>query len=517
MTNRNGADALLTTLADCGISVCFANPGTSEMHLVAALDREPRIRPVLCLFEGVATGAADGFARIAGVPAMTLLHLGPGYANGAANLHNARRAFSSVVNVVGDHATTHASCDAPLASDIEGAARPTSVWVQSIERADEIADGALAAFTSAMSAPGGPATLIVPADCAWSACAAIASPHSKASLAAIVESRVAAAAAALKAAKAPAVLLGGSAMTSGAGLAAAARLAHVDVTVFADTFVARQLRGGDRFEPQRLPYFVEDARDALGHHDLLMLAGTQAPVSFFAYPDRPSTPIPPNLTVQTLCEREEDVVAWLSAVADVLGATAAPSRTTLRRPESPAGRLTPETIGLSLARHMAADTIVSDDGVTSGGAAFGATARGVAHDWLSLTGGAIGQGMPLAIGAAIARPGARVVALTGDGAAMYTPQALWTMAREHLDVTVVVYANRAYRILDIEYARTRSGARGSAAHQLLGIGDPTIDWCAMASAMGVPAVACDSAEGFDEALATALRTPGPRLIEARIA
>ena len=512
----NGADAIVRTLADLGVKVCFANPGTSEMHLVSALDREPRIRPVLCLFEGVATGAADGFARIAGTPAMTLLHLGPGYANGAANLHNARRAFSPVVNVVGDHARGHAEFDAPLASDIAGIAATSSIWVRTVESPDGCAHASAVAFAASREGAGGPATLILPADCAWS--------DAPRPVPVIASKRVAAPgrhiadlAGRFRQARSPAILLGGHATRDGDMLALAGRLAAAGATVFADTFVARQHRGAGVFHPHRLRYFAEEAAADLAHHDLLVLVATTAPVSFFAYPGKPGRLTPASADIVELVGRDGDVLGTLVEFAAALDAPISREQARQVLPAIPEGALTPASIGQSLSRHMITDSIVSDDGVTSSGPIYAATEAAPRHDWLGLTGGAIGQGLPLAIGAAIARPTARVIALSGDGAAMYTVQSLWTMVREALDITIIVFANHAYRILDIEFARTGAGQPGRATEKLLGLGDPQLDWCALAKGMGMAAVSCSDAADFDRALSRSFAQPGPSLIEARIA
>ncbi|MFD1120798.1 thiamine pyrophosphate-binding protein, partial [Sphaerisporangium aureirubrum] len=163
----NGAQSLIRTLADAGVDVCFANPGTSEMHFVAALDTVPEMHGVLGLFEGVVTGAADGYARVAGRPAAALLHLGPGLGNGLANLHNARRARTPVVVVVGDHATYHKKYDAPLESDIEAVAGSLNGWVRRCAATGDVGADAAAAVAAAMDAPGRVATLVLPADLSW--------------------------------------------------------------------------------------------------------------------------------------------------------------------------------------------------------------------------------------------------------------------------------------------------------------------------------------------------------------
>jgi acetolactate synthase-1/2/3 large subunit len=511
----NGADALITTLCDNGVEACFANPGTSEMQFVSALDREPRMRPVLCLFEGVATGAADGYGRIAGKPACTLLHLGAGYANGGANLHNARRAGTPVVNVIGDHATYHRQYDAPLNSDIAGWAAPNSLWVKSAETADEVGPLAAEAVQASFGAPGGCASLILPADTAWletTVTGPVLQPRPRAR---VTTDEAATVAARIKAAKKPVILMGGS-CTQSAGIAAAARVSAAGVRILIDTFVARHSRGAGRFAPDRLPYFGEMAIADLEGVDLMVLVETTMPVAFFAYPDRPSVLVPEGCDLASLCGKEADGPAALTALADALGAPAHGPVVEQALPAAPAGRLDPYSIGNSIARHMPEGTLISDDAVTAGLPIFTQTKTARAHEWLCLTGGAIGQGIPLAIGAAVAAPHAKVLSLNGDGAGMYTVQGLWTIARENLDVTTVVFANNAYRILGIELGRTGAGNPGPAAKTLLDLSNPKIDWQQIAGGLGIKAERATTAEEFDAAFERAMNQRGPRFIAAAL-
>ncbi|MBI1405438.1 MAG: acetolactate synthase large subunit [Caulobacter sp.] len=511
----NGADALITTLCDNDVTACFANPGTSEMQFVAALDREPRMRSVLCLFEGVATGAADGYGRIAGKPACTLLHLGAGYANGGANLHNARRAATPVVNVIGDHATYHRQYDAPLNSDIAGWAAPNSLWVKSAETPNQVGPLAAEAVEASYGAPGGCASLILPADSAWLQTDVLGEKITPRPRVQVAADAAADMAARIKAAKKPVVLMGGSCCQT-AGTDAAARLAAAGVRVLIDTFVARQSRGAGRFAPDRMMYFGEMAIEDLAGVDLMVLVETTMPVAFFAYPDRPSVLVPEGCDLASLCGRDADGPAALNALADALGAPAHGPMVDLALPAKPAGRLDPYAIGKAIARHMPEGTIISDDAVTAGLPVYTQTKTARAHEWLCLTGGAIGQGIPLAIGAAVAAPHAKVLSLNGDGAAMYTVQGLWTIAREELDVTTVVFANHAYRILGIELGRTGAGNAGPAASRLLDLSAPKIDWLQIAGGLGIPAVRASTAEAFDEAFEAAMTQRGPRFIEAAL-
>lgn len=513
--NVTGAEAIIGTLAECGVTACFANPGTSEMHLVTALDREPRIRSVLCLFEGVATGAADGFARMAGVPALTLLHLGPGYLNGGANIHNARRAHQPVVNLIGDHAVTHRAFDAPLASDIAGLAGPNSRWLKSV---DSVADaGALAAeaFSESYGPPPGPVSLIMPADTAWTKGASVVRAAKRPSLNAPDPHAVEAAARAVKQAKRPVVLVNGTALQEDA-LAALSRLAASGVRVMSDTFMARHARGGGRFATERLPYFAEMAIDALAGTDLLIIAGTKPPVAFFAYPDTPAEFTPKDAQTILLGGPESDSATALAMLAAALGAPA-PAAASWSRPDQPRDdKFNAYTIGLALAAHCPEGALISDDGVTSGLPIYLAMQAAAPHEWLGHTGGAIGQGMPVAVGAATARPDVKTICLAGDGAAMYTVQSLWTMARENLDVLTIVFVNNAYRILKIELARTGAGNPGPAANGMLSLGSPEIDWVKLAESMGVGGEACRTLAELNDAFGRAMAHRGPRLIACMI-
>jgi acetolactate synthase-1/2/3 large subunit len=512
----NGADALIATLVANEVTACFANPGTSEMQFVAALDGVPAMRPVLCQFEGVATGAADGYGRMADKPACTLLHLGPGYGNGVANLHNARRAFTPIVNVIGDHATYHRQYDAPLNSDIATLVKPNSIWTRSADSADTVAAVTAEAVAASYGPPGGPVSLILPADSAWLPADGEPVIAQKPVRPAPSPEVIEAAAKAIRAAKKPVVLLGGQACRAEA-LKEAARLQAAGVTVYSDTFVSRQPRGAGGFMPKKMQYFGEMALKELEGVDLMVFAGTTLPVAFFAYPNRPSVLVPEGCETLTAVERAEDAVAGLAALADALGAPKEGPTQPLKLPDAaPTGALNAYHVGASIARHMPEGAIVCDDAVTSGTGVAAAAITARPHEVLALTGGAIGIGLPLAIGAAVAAPDRKVLSLNGDGAAMYTIQALWTMARENLDITVVVFANYTYRILNVEMQRTGAGEAGPSARKLLDLGHPNIDFVALARGMGLPAVSCDTAEAFDKAFAAAMSQRGPTFIEAKI-
>jgi acetolactate synthase-1/2/3 large subunit len=510
----NGAESLVRTLVDSGIDTCFANPGTSEMHFVAALDRVPGMRGVLGLFEGVVTGMADGYGRMADRPAATLLHLGPGLANGLANLHNARRAATPIVNIVGDHATYHAQYDAPLASDIAGFARPVSGWLRSSTSAKTVAADGARAVQAALAPPGQIATLVLPADTAWDEADGPAAPLARPEPAAVSDDAVARVAALLRTGRTTVLLLRGRPLRE-RGLRAAGRIAAATgCRLMCDTFTARLERGAGVVAVTRLPYFAEQIAAKLADVEQLVLVGATPPVSFFAYPDTPSWCTPDGATITYLAHPHEDGEAALEALADALGAPRDAAGVT----EHQVVDVVPETydqftIGQVIARHLPEHAIVSDESATAGIGSAIALATAAPHDVLSLTGGSIGQGLPVATGAAVACPDRKVVCLHGDGGAMYTLQALWTQARERLDVTTVIFANRAYAILNVELGRVGAAGGPPRRMPLFSLDDPALDWVALAGGMGVEAVRVDTTRAFDAAFASAMRTPGPRLIE----
>lgn len=506
-----GAEALVGTLADCGVTVCFANPGTSEMNLVTALDREPRIQSVLCLFEGVATGAADGFARVSGEPAMTLLHLGAGYMNAGANIHNARRAYSPMINVIGDHAGYHLQYDAPLTSDIQAIVTPNSVWVDVVNSSETAGMQAEIAYRQSFSGQSGPVSLILPADCAWNEGGERADALGKPEKAGADDKAIEDAVNAIRQAKNPVLLVNGSVLLS-EGLESLARLERSGIRTMTDTFLPRQTRGAGHFAPAKMQYFSEAAMADLEGHDLMVIAGTQKPAAFFAYPGKPSLLVPEGCDVIMLGGPETDSAATVRALAEKLEAHESVPAHERKIYPRPSGPVSPATVGASVNRHMPEGTLVSDDGVTASMPIFLSTYQAEAHEWMNLTGGAIGQGIPLAIGASIARPDAKTLCLTGDGAGMYTIQGLWTIARQNLDVTTLVFVNHSYRILNIELQRTGAGNPGPAAQSMLSLGSPEINWVKLAEAQGVPAEAVRTAEAFDEAFERAMKETGPKLI-----
>ncbi len=514
----NGARALLSTLVDADVDVCFANPGTSEMHFVAALDDVPAMRGVLCLFEGVVTGAADGYGRVAGRPAATLLHLGPGLGNGLANLHNARRARTPLVNIVGDHATYHARYDAPLQSDIASIASPVSGWYRSTARADDVGADAADAVAAALGPPGCVATLVLPADASWSeSTTGPCPPRPRGRSTMVPADTIEEVAKALRGGERAALLLGGRALRAD-GLQAASRVASTTgAALLCETFPANLERGAGIPAVDRLAYLAEMAQAQLDGVRHLVLVDAKSPVSFFAYPDKASDLVPASCTVHTLARPGEDAAVALEALAEAVGARgdagvpAAPGR-----PDRPAGALTTETLAAAVGATLPEGTIVVDEGNTSGLFVPAATAGAPRHDWLTLTGGAIGIGLPMATGAAVAAPERPVLCLQADGSAMYTLQALWTQAREGLNVTTVVLSNRSYAILNMELHRVGADAGGPLARRLLDLTDPELDFCDLARGMGVPARRVENAEDLVTALEGGFAEAGPTLIEVPI-
>jgi len=486
------------------------------MHTVAALDEVPGMRGVLCLFEGTATGAADGYGRMADRPAAVLVHLGPGLANGLANLHNARRARTPLLAIVGDHATYHKRFDAPLESDIEALAGTVSGWVRRCARSADTGADVAEAVAAAMAPPGQVATLILPADVSWSPGAARAAPIPARPRPPVPDEVIGAVATVLRSGEPCVILLGGTG-TRRPALAAASRVARATgARLLAETFPARHERGAGIPPVDRLAYLGEMAAAQLDGTRHLILAGARAPASFFAYPDKPGSLVPDKCGVHVLAGPEDDIHAALAALADLAAPGTAPSPWQPERPDLPDGDLTGHSAAAVIGALLPEGAIVCDEANTSGLALPAATAGAPAHDWLTLTGGAIGQGLPLAAGAALACPERQVLALEADGSAMYTISALWTHAREQLDITTVIFSNRSYAILNMELERTGAPGAGQAAQSLLDLSRPGLDFTAMAEGMGVPASRAETAPEFAAQLRRALTEPGPHLIEAAV-
>ena len=510
----NGAESLIRTLVAGGVDACFTNPGTSEMHIVAALDRVPEMRCVLGLFEGVVTAAADGYARMAEKPACTLLHLGPGLANGVANLHNASRAQVPIVNIVGQHPAYHLRYDAPLTSDIEAIAQPYSKWLRTSSTASELGRDAAEAIAAARTAPGQIATLIVPADTAWSDGGFIAQAASVPTATLPRSQSIDRAASMLRAGLPTALVLAGNALY-GTGLRTAGRIATATGAKLLSPYpITRVERGAGAPAVERIPYTPSQAFELLKNFQQLILVGAAAPVSYFAYPGKSGVLTPPECEIHVLARPGEDYVGALNALADGLSAqTTEPQVVKPARPPAPTGEITLQGLATAVAAVLPEGAIVADEGMTSGRGVMAACAGAPPHDWLGNTGGSIGIALPLAVGAAVACPARPVLCLTADGSGMYTLQALWTMAREKLNITTVVFANRSYAILQREFSSLGVGAPGPRAADLFDIGRPNLDWVLMAEGMGVPACRVTSLEALSKALRESFESGGPRLIE----
>ncbi|HVV41005.1 MAG TPA: acetolactate synthase large subunit [Nitrobacter sp.] len=513
----NGAESLVRTLVAGGVNVCFANPGTSEMHFVAALDRVEGMRCVLGLFEGVVTGAADGYFRMTGTPASTLLHLGPGLANGLANLHNAKKANSGIVNIVGQHAVYHIAYNAPLTSDIEGLARPMSAWVRTSPDAKSIAKDGAAAIAAAKSSPPQIATLILPADTAWNEADGIAQVPEHSQRPSYSPQAVEEAAKVLKKGEPTLLLLTGDALTE-QGLALAERIAaKTGCKVMGQTYNPKMARGRGRFFIERIPYVIEQALPILKDFKHIVLVEANDPVAFFAYPNKPSMLKPEGCDVHRMTSAGENSVAALEALANALGAKPQDVK-----PQKlvdiawPTGPLTHASIAQAIAMAIPENAIVVDESITTGRGFFPPTAAAAPHDWLQNMGGSIGFSTPVATGAAVACPDRKVICMVGDGSAMYTLQSLWTQAREGLDVVTVVFANKTYQILRGEFDGVGAGKPGQRATDMLTLDRPSLDWVALAKGMGVPGRAVTTADDFNKALKDAVAEKGPSLIEVQM-
>jgi acetolactate synthase-1/2/3 large subunit len=512
----NGAESLVRTLIASDVNVCFANPGTSEMHFVAALDRVEGIRCVLGLAEGVVSGAADAYYRIADRPAATLLHLGPGLGNAISNLHNAKKARSGIVNIVGEHAGYHIEHDAPLTCDIEGLAKPVSHWVKTSTDARSVAADGAAAVEAARTPPGCIATLILPADTAWGDADGPVVARPPVARRRVGSDAILAGAEALRAAGAAGTLLLGGNALRGKALEYAGRIAaKTGCRVFSEFNTARQEGGAGRVDAPRLPFSVDQGLAMMVGTRRLVLVGAKAPVTFFAYPGKPSTLVPPGCSVVEVADVGADLQHAMAALADALDATHTPPALLGRFEPSPApsGAPTIDGIGAALAQLIPENAIVCDEAVTTG-RNFGAwTKNARPHEWLNVMGGSIGWGLPAGVGAALAAPERKVIVLEGDGSGMYTNQALWTMAREGLDVAVLVFANRSYQVLQTEFKNVGAGQPGLKARDMLTLDRPDPDWVALARGYGVEATRVHDLEGMMREMQRALAVHGPCLVE----
>src|SRR5579864_5719522 len=499
----NGAESLVHTLLKSGVDTCFCNPGTSEMHFVAALDRIPGMRCVLGLFEGVVTGAADGYARAAGKPAATLMHCGPGLANGLANLHNARRASSPIVNIVGDQATYHRPLDPPLTADTEGFARGVSGWVRTASDVATVGADAAAAVQAAKIAPGQIATLILPSDTSWNDGGVVAEPLAPLPTPRAAPGQVDEAAAILRRGGEGVVLMIGNGGLTAEGMELADRIAQATgCRVMADAG-AKIPRGQGRRLLERVPYVVDVAVQAMAQTRHLILCSAKKPVTFFAYPGKPQTSIPEACEIHVLARKEQDPIEALARLADALGAPKVAAPDNGPRPDVGRGAVTPESFGATVGALIPEGAIVVDESITYGRALGTYVKSAAPHDWMNVLGGAIGGGMPMSTGAAVGAPGRRVINLQADGSAMYTVQALWTQARERLNVTTVILSNRKYQILLGELAAVGANP-GRTALEMMDLGNPDLNWAGLAASMGVEAARAETADRLADLMASSL-------------
>ncbi len=522
----NGAESLIQTAVDADVEVCFANPGTTEMHVVAALDTVSGMRGVLGLFEGVVTGAADGYGRMSDKPALTLLHLGPGFANGIANLHNARRARTPIVNVIGHQATWQRNFDAPLTSDVEVLAAPMSAWQRTCASSDHISFDTAAAISAAMAShtegPGQIATLVVPADVQWNEAPSTVETLPKAASHGVSAGHIEDIATLLRIAvesgnaESTTILLGGHGLRQRGLLAASKIAAKTGVKLVCETFAGRMERGPQYPALLRLPYFPEQVQEFLKGTTTLILAGSLEPVSFFGYEHLPARLLPADTVLTELATPTDDVANALEDLAQALDAHELPGARELVLPGIPEGGLTPSSIAQTIAAHLPENAIVVDEGVTSAGGFYPATSAARSHSYLNLTGGAIGWGIPSGLGASIACPDRKVVVLEGDGSGLYTNQGLWSLARENANVVVIVFVNDLYRILQVELTRSGVEDPGAQSLGLTQLDGPPIDWVSLAKGYGLSSTRVHTAPEFGVALERACQEHGPHLIAVQM-
>ncbi|RUU32414.1 acetolactate synthase large subunit [Mesorhizobium sp. M6A.T.Ce.TU.016.01.1.1] len=509
----NGAESLVRTLLNGGVDTCFANPGTSEMHFVAALDRIPGIRCILGLQENVVTGMADGYFRIARKPAATLLHCGPGLANGLGNLHNARRARSGIVNIVGDQATYHRPLDAPLTADTDGIARSVSAWLRTSRHAQDVGQDAAHAIQAARTLPGQIATLILPSDASWDEGGVEAELPPIPGPAAIDPFAVEQSARALRADKPVLILLAGHGVLAPAQAYGWRVAQATGAQIMADYGTSHLLRGRGRIQLARVPYNTDTARQTLAPFKTIILVGAKPPVGFFAYPGKPSTQYAPDTQFIVLSRPDQDATAALAMLTEAVGAPPVDIPDPGPRPDAPTGRVSPEGLAQAVAALMPENAIVSDESISYGRVFYPHTYAAPPHDWLHMVGGAIGDGLPVATGAAIGANGQRrVISLQADGSAMYSLQSLWTQAREGLPCTTVIISNRKYSILIGEYANVGANP-GRTAADLLDLGNPNLDWIKLANGMGVEAAIATDLDTLCNLMRGSFGRAGPFLIE----
>jgi acetolactate synthase-1/2/3 large subunit len=449
-------------------------------------------------------------------PAMTLLHLGPGFANGIANLHNARRAKSPVLNVIGEHATWHLNVDPPLAMDIESLVRTVSGWWRTNKSARDIPGDVAEAVAAARV--GQVATLIVPHDNQETEGEGhpIKMPH--VSFDPLEPDSIEAAAKRLRTSRKVALLLGGRALRK-SGLDAAARIRKMTgCDLFSPAQFGYMERGVGLPFVERIPYFPEKATARLSGYGIILLAGAPEPVTFFGYPGIKSQILADEQERITLCTDRQDVVQALENLADALSGTSTFGAddavlTKMNRPPLPDGELTGQKACLTLAALQPENAILIDEAITARFMDFPFVGELPPHSLLSIAGGSIGFGIPCATGAAIACPDRLVIDLQADGSALYTIQGLWTQAREGLNVITLICSNRSYRILQMELTRAGIPSLGPNARALTELTNPAIDWVKAARGFGVPGVTVSTVKDLARELSGALAGSGPRLIE----
>ncbi len=513
----NGAESLVKTMLDGDVNICFTNPGTSEMHFVAALDKNPEMRSVLCLFEGGTTGAADGYYRMLNKPASTLLHLGPGLANGLANLHNAKKANSGVVNIVGEHALEHIKLNAPLTSDIEGIAKPVSHWVKTCKSSIKVGKHAAEAIKESLSPPGKVCTLILPGDTAWNE-GKIAKPLKNHEMNLIDQEKIKITAEELDKAKNPMLLVGGKALEENNLILASKIASRFQCSIMTDFFNAKLERGEGRIKPTRIPYNVDRAVNLLKDFDTIILIGAKKPVAFFAYPNKPGVLTSKSTKFVNFAKIEDDISDGLENLCEYVNARDKIADNIAKNspPILQKGELNPGSIGSVLGNLIPENAIIVDESVSTGREFFKFTEGSKRHTWLSNCGGSIGFALPAATGASIACPDRKVIALEGDGSGMYTLQSLWTIARERLNVTILIFANQSYKILHGELNNVGVQNPGPSAINMLTLNNPTLDWVHLSKGMGVDGKKVSDISQLYSVFKDALNSQDPFLIEIMI-
>lgn len=511
----NGAENIINSLQEAGVNICFTNPGTSEMHLVAALDKSTKIKSVLCLFEGVVTGAADGYARISGKPAATLLHLGPGFANGIANLHNAQKANSPIINLVGQHALSHLQHETPLHSDITGLAKPVSGWVKTIYSPNDISTLITGAVSNTQKSGNRISTVIIPTDIAWTNSDISFNNPDDVSETPVDLALISKIADRLLSAKLPVIFINTTGLDKYCVDLIGKIQKRTGCRIFSELFVSRLTKGAGEVIVERIPFRQKEALEIFSNVDEAILIGAYHPRTFFAYPDQDnSSMFMPDCRVISLTDPNSFSCDAIQALVTKLQADELiPDVSTTRHLECATGELTTEKVGLSIAALLPENTIISDDGITSTFNYWPLFTHAPKHDWLYTTGGSIGQGLPVAIGAALAAPERPVLCLSGDGSAMYTIQSLWTQVRENLNIINIIYSNRSYKILNAELSMIGIDNIGNTGKKLLDLSKPNINFVTLAKSMGMQAVCVTDMSEFNQAMKEAINTSQPSLIE----